>query len=69
MDWIALALTLLGLWLVGSKKPTGFLVGGAGNMIWILWGMIDSGSLPIILTNVAILFLNMRAWIRWRSTS
>lgn len=67
MDWAALVLTLAGIWLVGSKKRSGFLAGMAGNVVWIGWALLCSGTLPLVLTNVVIFALNLRAWLLWKT--
>lgn len=64
MDWVAAALTLIGLWLVGSKNIYGFVVGMVSNMAWIGWGY-GVGAWSVIAINAALFVLNIRAVYLW----
>jgi hypothetical protein len=45
VQWPAMASTVLGAWLVGSrsarKRSVGFWCFLAGNAMWVLWGLHD----------------------------
>lgn len=65
MGWIANALIILYMWLVGSKNRWAFVAGSVGNLIWMFIGikheMYDLAFLSVVLT-----VLNIRAWLKWR---
>ena len=64
LDWIGMALGMLGLWLLGHKDRRGFVAFMLSNLIWIGLGAWIS-SLAMVLGNAAIFVINLRGWLRW----
>lgn len=64
MDWVGTAFTLSGLWLIGNRNRTGFLVGIIGCIFWAVFGM-ERSILSITVVNVIFIFVNARGWLRW----
>lgn len=68
MDWVGTAFILSGLWLIGSKKRIGFLVGIVGCLFWAVYGLQHS-ILSILVVNIIFVFVNARGWFRWADNS
>ena len=64
LDWLGMALGMLGLWLLGNRDRRGFVAFMISNLIWIAIGFWIS-SLAMILGNAVILVVNARGWRRW----
>jgi hypothetical protein len=67
LDWVAMALSLLGMHMLGSRDHKGFVLLVISNAGWIVVGLW-AHSLAIVLGNVAFLGVNLRGWLRWRAT-
>jgi hypothetical protein len=65
LDWIAMALSLLGMHMLGSRDHKGFILLVISNALWIVVGAWAQ-SLAIVLGNVAFLGINLRGWWRWQ---
>ena len=65
IDLLATAVTFLGIWLVGSKKKSGFLFSFIGNVLWLIvaWQAQSGG---ILIANIGIAVLNVRGYWMWR---
>ena len=64
LDWLAMALTLSAIWLIGNKDKSGFFVHIIGNICWITMGFM-AGSLATMLANAAFILVNARALVLW----
>lgn len=64
VDWIAMVLTFVAIYLLGNKSRHGFLVMMCGNACWTLVGVLTS-SLAMILANAVFLGMNLRGYVRW----
>lgn len=66
MTWIANALIVIGLWLIGSKRRSAFLFSVLGEAIWTavsLWrGMYDLAAICAVFAVLAV-----RNWWMWRA--
>ena len=65
LDWAAMILTILFLYLIAKKNPIGFLVGAAGCGCWILvniWVEIYAG----VILNIILLGLNLHGFWKWK---
>jgi hypothetical protein len=66
LDWIAMALSLLALYLIGNRNRWGFVAFMGANLSWL--GVAASiGSPAIALGNLAFFGINLRGYFRWRS--
>lgn len=65
LDWLAMALSLLAVWLIGNKNQWGFIVFICANLLWIVLGMTLLNSLGILLGNFFFLVTNIRGFVRW----
>jgi hypothetical protein len=64
MDWCGTVFILAGLWLIGGKKRTGFLISIVGCVFWAGFGL-RTGIPSIIFVNIVFVFVNARGWFLW----
>ena len=64
IDWLAGILTVWAIYLLGSKKRSGFAVMIAGNVSYMAFGIV-AGSSGVIAANFVFLLLNIRGFISW----
>jgi hypothetical protein len=67
LDWLAMALSLLALWLIGNKNRMGFAVFVLANLTWIVVGVWLMQSAGIVLGNVVFLAMNVRGYLNWKT--
>jgi hypothetical protein len=65
VDWLAMALSLLAVWLLGNKNQLGFLVFIAANALWIVLGLTMIHSYGIVFGNLFFLVSNFRGYLKW----
>lgn len=66
LDWLAMAASLLAVYLLGQKNRMGFLAFIAANATWIGVGVL-AASYGIVVGNGVFLALNARGWWKWRA--
>lgn len=66
IDWIAAALEVVGVWLVGNHKSIGFLIKTCCSITWIIAGIIH-GVHGITASAAVLLVVNTRNYFKWRS--
>lgn len=66
LDWLAMALSLLSVYLLGNRNRAGFLLFAASNSTWIFLGLTWMTSLGIAVGNTIFLFMNIRGFVNWR---
>lgn len=64
MDWIASALTFVGLFLNGRKNIACWPVWIVGDVLWLVYG-VGRGEWAIVLLNASFLALNSFGWYQW----
>lgn len=64
VDWLAMVLTFLSLYLLGKKRRSGFLYGLGANACWFTFGIL-AGSMANQVANVVFAALNVRGYRRW----
>jgi len=65
---IALAtsvITLIGMWLAGSKKSAGWVLGLANQGLWFAF-IVAFGAWGLLPLNVALVFVYSRNFLKWR---
>jgi hypothetical protein len=67
-DWIAMLLSVASLWMLGSRKRSGFVTMAVGNAAWIIYGVM-ANNLPVVISNAVFVVLNLRGYINWTHTS
>jgi hypothetical protein len=67
-DWAAMCLTFTAIYLLGSKRRSGFVIMMAGNLLWCAIGMW-ANSHAMVIANLGFLAMNLRGFARWSATS
>jgi len=65
LDWIAAAVALIGVFLVGQKNKYGFLVCMLSGFCWCLVA-VSTGVYGLFLEVLPLFFLNLYNFNRWR---
>ena len=65
LDWLAMALSLLAVYLLGNKNKYGFISFSIANVLWIFLGFFLMNSLGIGIGNTVFLIMNVRGFISW----
>lgn len=69
LDWVAMATSLLAVYLMGNKNRVGFLSYIIANALWIYLGVFKMQSLGITIGNIFFLIMNLRGFFKWKSQS
>jgi hypothetical protein len=64
LDWIAMSLTFLAIYMLGNKSRKGFLIMMAGNLCWSTIGLW-AHSYAMIIANIGFFAMNVRAFVKW----
>lgn len=64
IDWLAMTLTFIAIYLLGNKSRLGFVLMSGGNCCWAVVGLL-TGSLAMLIANLVFLVMNVRAWVKW----
>jgi len=65
IDWIATALEVTGVWLVGDHKSTGFLIKTCCSITWIITGIVYEVPGLIVAAGI-LLVVNARNCYKWK---
>jgi hypothetical protein len=65
LDWLAMALSLLAVYLLGNKNKYGFISFSIANAFWIFLGFTMMNSLGIGIGNIVFLIMNIRGFVFW----
>ncbi len=65
VDWFAMIMTLLFLYLIGNKKRYGFIFYLLGNIAW-MYVNATAKIWPGVILNITLIILNFRAYIKWK---
>lgn len=65
LDLIAMGITSLGIYLIGNKKQSGFLLAIIGGMIWIVFAILTQ-TIGLIIANIILIMLNLRGYLKWK---
>lgn len=66
LDWLAMSLSLIAVWLLGNKSRWGFACFILANTLWLFVGWLV-GSYGIMVGNSAFLVMNARGFFRWNA--
>lgn len=64
LDWLAMALTFLAIYLLGNKRRGGFVVMMMGNLCWSAIGFW-AHSHAMVLANLGFFTRNLRGFVKW----
>ena len=65
LDWLAMALSLFAVYLIGNKNKLGFISYVTANVIWIYLGIYKMQSYGISICNIFFLVMNLRGFYKW----
>ncbi len=65
LDWAAMVLSVLAVWMLGNKNKYGFVVFITANIIWVILGAALMHSYGIILGNIFFLVSDTRGFLNW----
>jgi hypothetical protein len=65
LDWLAMALSLLAVYLLGNKNKYGFISFSIANAFWIFLGFTMMNSLGIGIGNIVFLIMNIMGFVFW----
>lgn len=68
LDWLAMGLSLLAVYLLGNKNKLGFVSFILANMLWTILGFTLINSLGIAIGNLIFLVMNIRGFMSWNKT-
>lgn len=63
--WIGSALVLLSMWVVGSGRRQGFLIGALAELFWFRYAICIE-SLELALMSFIFVGVYLRNWILWK---
>ena len=66
ISWIAGAVDLTGLWLIGSKKRSGFLINMLADFLWIWMAIEVPEARGLLLIAIPAIIVNLRGFLKWR---
>ena len=64
VDWIAMCLTFLAIYLLGNKSRIGFVIMMLGNLLWCFIGL-RAESHAMIIANLGFFSMNVRGFLKW----
>ena len=64
VDWIAMCLTFAGIYFLGNKTRSGFVIMMLGNLCWTVIGLW-AHSYAMIIANLGFLSMNVRGFVKW----
>jgi len=64
IDWIALVLNALAIYLLGKKKKIGFSLGVVANIAWIIFGILAHSMATVVACTIFVV-LNIKGWWNW----
>ncbi len=67
LDWLAMASSLLAVYLLGNKNRFGFISYMLANALWIYLGIFRMESYGITVGNVFFLTMNLRGYLKWKN--
>lgn len=68
VDILSTTATFIGIYYLGNRKRVGFIMTCIGNILWLTFGIM-TGSLGLIVANVGLAALNIRAYFRWKKSN
>lgn len=63
-SWLLASIGLLGIWLTGSRRRVGFLLGVGAQVLWLAYA-ITTGQWGFIATAIAYAVVYGRGWLAW----
>ncbi len=64
IDWIAMILNALSIYLLGKRLKLGFFLGVVANLAWIAFAVLADSAATVIACSIFVV-LNARGWWNW----
>jgi nicotinamide riboside transporter PnuC len=64
IDWIAMVLNAVSIYLLGKKSKPGFLLGILANSAWIAFGILAHSMATVVACSIFVA-LNIKGWWNW----
>ena len=64
IDWTAMVLNALAIYLLGKKQKLGFFLGVLANIAWIVFAILAHSVATVVACSI-FGFLNARGWWSW----
>ena len=64
IDWLAMFLTLIAIYMIGNKQRFGFIFMISANISWLIVGFLTQ-SIALLIANVVFASMNSRAFVKW----
>ncbi len=64
IDWIATVCGLTGVYLLGNKNKTGFVLFMIASISWVTFGVLTK-SVPVVIGSSIFFFMHLRGFINW----
>lgn len=65
IDWIALVLNAVAIYLLGKKQRSGWSLGVLANLVWIVFGVLAHSVATMVACSIFVA-LNIKGWWNWR---
>ena len=65
IDWLAMCFTFAAIYLLGSKRRSGFVVMMVGNALWCAIGTW-AHSHAMVIANLGFFAMNLRGFVKWK---
>ena len=66
MDFAIALIELLGSWMLGNKRKTGFVILAVSNIGWILYVLHTGKTYGLLMVVIPAFFVNGRNFMKWR---
>ncbi|MHB1665096.1 MAG: hypothetical protein ACYCT7_07550 [bacterium] len=57
---------MLGVYLLSEYKRSGFIINGAGSVLWVIIGL-HSGLEGLLYLNVVLFILYIKGYLKWKT--
>ena len=64
IDWTAMILNALSIYLLGKKRKIGFLLGVIANVAWIVFAVLAQSVATVVACSIFVC-LNAKGWWNW----
>lgn len=66
VDWIALILNAVAIFMLGKKQRSGWSLGIVANIAWIAFGLLAHSVATVTACSIFVA-LNVKGWWNWRA--
>ena len=63
IEWLAMACTLISLYLIGEGSIIGWYIAMTGNALWVIWGALKSECIALIILNICLILIAIKTLV------